>query len=79
MGQIILKKGDVMMKLKMISNKDFHKLQQGDTVYVKCGDNEFYRSEVIRSPFFNFNADEPNWEIETDNCFCDEFSVYVEE
>lgn len=37
---------------------------------------EFIRETVVRPLFWNSNADEPDWEIETDNGFVDVYSIY---
>lgn len=62
--------------IKMIDWKDFLKLKKDDIVYVAVG-NHVYKSRVVRSPFYNADADEPDWEVETDNGFCDVYSLYV--
>ena len=61
-------------KLKKITN--FFDLSVGDTVWVKCG-GRFYRSKVTQAPFWNSDADEPDWEVATTNGFCDRDSIYV--
>ena len=62
--------------IRKISLTEFHSLKYGDTVFVKCG-GQFYRSKVVRSPFYNADADQPDWEVETTNGFCDEYSLYI--
>ena len=64
-----------MKNLKRISHEEFQNLQIGDTIFVKCGD-KIYESKIITPPFYNIDADEPDWEIETTNGFCDEYSLY---
>lgn len=62
--------------IREITNDEFMKLKPGDSVYLKCGER-FLLSEVIEPPFWNGDADEPGWEIETDDGFCDRYSIYV--
>lgn len=62
--------------IKMIDWKDFLELKKGDIVYVVVGDR-VCKSKVVRSPFYNADADEPDWEVETNNGFCDVYSLYV--
>lgn len=37
---------------------------------------EFIKATVVRPLFWNSDADEPDWELETDNGFVDTYSVY---
>lgn len=37
---------------------------------------EFIEATVVTPMFWNSNADEPDWEVETDNCFTDIYSIY---
>ena len=37
---------------------------------------EFINATVVRPMFWNSDADEPDWEIETDKCFTDIYSIY---
>lgn len=64
------------MKLKRITPEEFRKLKKGDTVHIKCGEI-YYKSVVCREPFFNHDADDPDWEIETNNGFSDIYSIYI--
>lgn len=56
------------------------RLEVGDKITICISDNpkkmEFINATVIHPLFWNFDADEPDWEIETDNCFVDIYSVY---
>ena len=36
----------------------------------------FITATVIRPMFWNSDADEPDWEVETDNGFVDIYSIY---
>lgn len=64
------------VKLREITHKEFCSLQVGETVYVKIGE-QTYLSKITRAPFYNSDSDEPDWEVETENGFCDENSLYV--
>lgn len=37
---------------------------------------EFISATVVTPMFWNSNADEPDWEVETDSCFTDIYSIY---
>ena len=37
---------------------------------------EFINATVVQPMFWNSDADEPDWEDETDNCFTDIYSIY---
>lgn len=73
---------DLRMEMKpeliRISHDKFRNLKLGDTVFVKCGGST-YQSRVLREPFYNIDADEPCWEVETTNGFCDEYSIYIKQ
>ena len=62
--------------LMKITHDEFCNLKPGDIVWVRCG-RRMYESEVLRAPFYNEDADEPDWEVETNNGFCDEYSLYI--
>lgn len=64
---------------RQITHNEFHQLKEGDVVYIRCigADPEYSKGRVIRPAFFNSDADEPGWELETSNGFCDEYSVYT--
>ena len=61
-----------------ITYKEFFKLPVGQKILVSCG-GRLCESEIIRGAFYNYDADEPDYEIETNNGFCDWESVYVYE
>ena len=63
--------------MRKITHREFQELKIGDVVFLKCGD-DIYKSEITRKPFYNSDADEPDWEVETTNGFADEFSLYIE-
>lgn len=62
--------------LRPISWEEFHALKIGDTVYIKT-DDTFHAAQVTRPAFYNSDADEPDWEVETTNGFSDCYSLYV--
>ncbi len=66
------------MKIDMtrITYEEFHNLKPGDIVFVKCG-GRAYKSKVLGKPFYNADADDPDWEVETNNGFCDVYSLYI--
>ena len=37
---------------------------------------EFIPAKVVRPMFWNSDADEPDWEVETNNGFVDVYSIY---
>lgn len=64
--------------LREITKEEFMALKVGDTVYhggvfSPC----FHKMFVTRAPFWNSDADEPGWEVETTNGFYDMYSLYV--
>lgn len=63
-------------KIRHINHKEFRNLKHNDIVYVMIG-NRYYQSRVVGSPFYNADADEPDWEVQTTNGFCDEYSLYI--
>lgn len=65
-----------VLNIRRISYKEFHELKCGDIVFVKCGTHTF-KSKVIREAFYNYDANEPDWEVETTNGYCDMYSLYV--
>lgn len=67
---------DIPSKLRRIAHEEFENLKPGDAVFINVG-NEMYPAEVLGEPFYNCDAGKPDWEVETDNGFCDESSLYV--
>lgn len=66
----------VITGIREITNEEFHNLKVGDIVFVKCC-GEVFESKVVGKPFYNSDADEPDWEVETNNGFCDMYSLFV--
>lgn len=46
-----------------ITHEEFCNLRPGDVVFVKCG-KRMYKSKVLEKPFYNADADKPDWEVE---------------
>lgn len=55
-------------------------LKVGDKIairlYNKSNKMEFITATVIQPMFWNSDADEPDYEVETDNCYTDIYSIY---
>lgn len=79
-GNLFAKQEENKMKtpinIREITHKEFNNLKSGDIVFVKCSGHTF-QSTVVRPPFYNYDVDEPDWEVETTNGYCDEYSLYV--
>lgn len=59
-------------------NMDFTEvshLKKEDKIAIKIG-SDFFSATVVRPMFWNSDADEPDWEVETDNGFVDVYSIY---
>jgi hypothetical protein len=66
-----------IVPLRSITEEEFHNLKQGDIIYLKINSHTF-QGRVINKPFWNSDADEPDWEVETTNGFSDMYSLYVQ-
>ena len=64
------------INFRRITHDEFYNLKSGDIVFTKCGGHT-YQSEIVQASFYNHDADDPDWEVETTNGFYDEYSVYV--
>lgn len=64
------------ISIREITHEEFMNLKRGDVVFVKL-DNTYYKSKVIGEPFYNYDSNDPDWEVITTNGFCDEYSLYV--
>lgn len=62
--------------IRPISEEEFRSLKEGDEILVKCG-GKIYPSKILGAPFYNVDADEPDWEVETSSGFADAESLYV--
>lgn len=67
--------GSFAVDMERMSYDEFMSLKKGDKLFVRIND-EFIKSEVIHAPFWNSDADTPEWEVETSNGFCDIYSLY---
>lgn len=65
-----------LVNLREITHKEFHNLKAGNIVYVNIN-GQTVKSKVVNEPFYNADADDPDWEVETTNGFCDEYSLWV--
>lgn len=61
--------------MRMLTLTEFHNLKKGDKVFVRIHDT-LVESEIMNKPFYNSDADKPDWEVETSNGFCDIYSLY---
>jgi hypothetical protein len=62
--------------LRKITRDEFCNLKPGNIVYLKICDHA-YQSTITSEPFFNSDADDPDWEVETTNGFSDMYSIYM--
>lgn len=67
--------GSFDVDMRMLTLTEFHALKEGDKAFVRIHDT-LVESEIINKPFYNSDADEPDWEVETSNGFCDMYSLY---
>ena len=67
--------GSFDVDMRMLTLTEFHNLKKGDKVFVRTHDT-LVESEVMNKPFYNSDADEPDWEVEISNGFCDIYSLY---
>lgn len=67
--------------LRQMEYSEIKELEIGDKVAICISNNfpdkmEFVSATVARPLFWNSDADEPDWEIETTNGFVDIYSIY---
>lgn len=66
--------------LKLMEFNKIQELKVGDNVFVGivnfAGKMEFYKAKVVQPLFWNSDADEPDWEVETTIGFVDIYSIY---
>ena len=59
---------------------EIKELEVGDKIYIGIADipnkMEFMSATVVQTLFWNCNADEPDWEVETTNGYVDVYSIY---
>lgn len=63
--------------MRQITFEEFKNLSVGDEVLVRCN-HTYQLATVLGLPFYNTDANEPDWEVETSYGFCDQFSLYIE-
>ena len=78
------------MKADFYTNKySFRQMEFSEIKELKVGDEiaicicmdipnkvEFINATIVRPMFWNSDADEPDWEVETNNGFVDIYSIY---
>lgn len=62
--------------LRAMTEEEFRKLRPGDIVFLSVY-GQPYQSRILGRPFWNSDADEPGWEVETSNGFSDMYSLLV--
>lgn len=67
--------GSFDVDMKMLTLTEFFSLKGKDKIFVRIHDT-LVESKVLNKPFYNSDADEPDWEVETSNGFCDIHSLY---
>ena len=59
---------------------EIKELEIGDEIYIGIEDIpnkiEFVKAIVVQPLFWNSDADEPDWEVETNNGYVDVYSIY---
>lgn len=66
----------MVLNLKRVSEEEFRNLKCNDVVFVKIG-KQMLQSRVTHPAFYNCDADDPDWEVVTNNGFCDMYSIYL--
>lgn len=56
------------MKYIGYNEREFQKLKPGDIITYMIGMKK-RTTTCIGDAFYNYDADEPGWEVETENCF----------
>lgn len=74
---------DLNTNIRSFRRMEFNKIKElkvGDNVFVFIADilpkKGFYKAKVVQPLFWNSDADEPDWEVETTNGFVDIYSIY---
>ena len=63
-------------RLRNITLEEFKNLKKGNIVFVKCY-NQYVKATVEDNSFYNTDADEPGWEVETSYGSISIDSVYI--
>lgn len=66
---------------RQMSHSEVKELEVGDKIAICIKWDpprvaEFIPATVVRPMFWNSDADEPDWEVETNNGFVDVYSIY---
>ena len=65
---------------RLMEFTEIKELEVGDKVYIGIADIpnkiEFVSATVVQPLFWNSDADEPDWEVETTNGYVDIYSIY---
>ena len=66
---------------RQMDRSEIKELKVGDEIAICIMWNppkvaEFIPAKVVRPMFWNSDADEPDWEVETNNGFVDVYSIY---
>ena len=64
-----------MNKHRRMDFSEIKKLKVGDEIAIRIG-RSFFDTTVVRPLFWNSDADESDWEVETDDGFVDAYSIY---
>lgn len=65
-----------MNKYRRMEFSEIKKLKVGDEIAIRI-DRSFFGTTVVGPLFWNSDADEPDWEVETDDGFVDVYSIYT--
>lgn len=66
---------------RQMERSEIRELEVGDEIAICINNNppktmKFIMATVVRPMFWNSDADEPDWEVETTNGFVDLYSIY---
>ena len=64
-----------MNNYRRMDFSEIKKLKVGDEIAIRVG-RHYFDATVVRPMFWNSDADEPDWEVETDEGFVDVYSIY---
>ncbi len=67
--------GSFDVDMERLTLTEFINLKKDDIVFVQFHDT-LIKSTILNKPFWNSDADEPDYEVETSNGFCDIYSLY---
>ena len=76
--ETLARQNRVPVGYREITENEFFALRKGNVVHIIIGD-DIIQTEVTNAPFFNSDTSEPGWEVETENGFCDQYSLWVKE